>query len=154
MASSSKTLRSITLKEPLVVNPQMSIFEATKLMAAKNIDSVIVVGLTGNPDTPPSLRKPQIHGIVTVKDVSSRVIAKGLDPARVTVAQVMTSPIQSVSIDTTLYKVVMMMNQNNFRQVPVVEGDKVVGLVTATMLNTSIINDIVDDIRLLTTIFR
>ena len=154
LSSSAKTLRNITLKEPLTVSPHVSVLEAVKLMTEKNIDSVVVVGMTGTAETPSSLKKPMIHGIMTVKDVANRVIAKGLDPAKVTVSQVMTSPIQTATPDTSLYKVLMMMNQNNFRQVPVVDSDKVVGLVTSGMLNTSIIGDIIEDIRLLATIFR
>jgi len=154
ISSSTRTLRSLPLKEAIVVSPLITILDATKQMTLKNIDSVIVVGMTGDSSVPFAMRKSLIHGIVTVKDVANRVIAKGLDPSKVLVSQIMTTPLQTVTLDTTLYTVVMMMNQNNFRQVPVVESDKVVGLVTSSMLNTSIMNDIVEDIKLLATIFR
>jgi predicted transcriptional regulator len=66
----------------------------------------------------------------------------------------MTSPLQTVTLDTSLYKVVQMMNQNNFRQVPVVDQNKVVGMATASIINTSIINDILEDIKLIALIFK
>ena len=154
LASSGKTLRSVNLKEPLTVSPQLSVLEAARLMTAKNIDSVVVLGLSGTDDTPAGLRHPVLYGIVTVKDVTNRVTAKGLDPTKVTVSQVMTSPLQTVTLDTTLYKVVQLMNQNNFRQVPVVDQTKVVGMATSAIINASIINDILEDIKLIATIFK
>jgi len=154
IASSTKTLRSIKLKEPVIVSPQATVLDAAVLMAEKNSDSVLVVGMTGDTSTPTALKRPLILGIVTVKDAVNRVMAKGLDPSKTIVSKVMTSPVTTVTPETSLYRVVLLMNQNNFRQVPVLESDRVIGTVTSSMINTSIMSDIIEDIKLIATIFR
>ena len=144
----------LKLKEAIITNPQTTVYDASVLMTEKNSDSVIVVGQTGTSSMPDAMRKPVILGIVTVKDIVNRVIAKGLDTKKTMVTQVMTSPVQTASPDTPVYRIVLLMNQNNFRQIPVIDSDKVIGIVTSNVINSSLLTQIIDDLKVIVTIFK
>jgi CBS domain-containing protein len=123
-------------------------------MTEKGVDSVLVVDKSGDGSKPEVLRHPNIVGIMTVKDVVNRVVAKGRDPSKTKVSDVMTSPVKMVEPTTTLYSVALLMNQSDFRQVPVMDKYKIRGIITSRVINMSIITDIIDDIKLMATIFR
>ena len=103
---------------PLMVAPSISIVEAAKLMRKRKLGSVIVV------------EKKQPIGILTESDILRKVVAEGADPASVTVADVMSTPIivtdPFISIETAMKT----MGKCNIRRLPVVEEGKLTGIIT------------------------
>jgi CBS domain-containing protein len=152
-ADASKTVGELQLMEAIVVSPQTSILDACKLMTEKNVDSVLIVDKSGAGVKPEYLRRPDIVGIVSVKDVVNRVVAKGLDPSKLPVSKVMTHPVHTIAPSTSLYKVAVLVNQKGFRQVPVVDSEKINGIATSNLVNTSIIRDIIEKMKRMATIF-
>jgi CBS domain-containing protein len=107
--------RHKVLKAP----PDTLVSEAAKLMAAKNTGAVMVVD------------DDCLVGIVTERDVVFRVVAKGLD-ARVTrLADVMTRSPHTVGPDKPFGYALLIMQEQGFRHLPVVEDGKPVGIVSS-----------------------
>jgi len=152
---SSRTVGEVELNEAIQVMASSSVLDACKAMAERNGECVLVVDTSGAYGARPEvLSRPEILGILTVKDVVNRVMAKGKDPAYTKVSDVMTKPVHSVDVSTTLYKVAYLINQNDFRQIPVVDKYAIKGIVTSRIINMAIIKDIVEEIKLVVTIFR
>jgi len=103
----------------LVAPPQTTVAKAAQLMAKKNVGALMVV-VDG-----------KLVGIFTERDVVTRVVALGLDPAATTVASVMTPDPISVTPDEVFGRALLLMHDHSFRHVPVVENGKPVGIVSS-----------------------
>jgi len=113
-------VKDVMRKDVIIVEPQASIKEAIGKMVAENITCLIVEEHgSGN-----------VYGIVTRKDVVSKVIALDKDPAAVLVADIMSEPVLSVSSDITIEAVARLMAKTDIRRFPVIEGGKLIGLVS------------------------
>lgn len=69
-------------------------------------------------------------GIITELDLLQKVLSQQLDPKKVTVEKIMTTPIITAGIDTTLDDAVEMMVKKGIRRLPIEEKGKVVGIIT------------------------
>jgi CBS domain-containing protein len=103
----------------LTAAPQTTVSDAAKLMAKKNVGAVMVV------------ENERLVGIFTERDALVRVIAKGRDVHATLLADVMTSDPQTVDPNKTFGFALLMMHENGFRHVPVVENDKLIGIVSS-----------------------
>ena len=63
-------------------------------------------------------------------DMAYRVVAEGLDPDKTTLAEVMTTNPDTVSRDSAAIEALRMMQDGGYRHLPVVDGDKVIGVVS------------------------
>jgi CBS domain-containing protein len=71
----------------------------------------------------------KLLGIVTERDLTTRVLARALDPKQTTLAQIMTSNPLCVSPQTKVSDAVLMMIERGFRHLPIVGADrKVMGV--------------------------
>jgi CBS domain-containing protein len=110
--------QSLSRKHVLSLGPGASVREAACVMTRANCGSVLVMDL------------PQdILGIVTERDLMTRVLAKSLDPATTLVGAVMTPRPQCVAPETPVSDAVVIMLERGFRHLPVVAaGGKVLGV--------------------------
>jgi len=92
--------------------------EAARLMKAAGVGAILV------------LRKDQLVGIFTERDVLTRVVAEGRDPAHTTLAEVMTPNPQSLSPDKPFGHALILMRERGYRHVPVVDHGRAVGVVS------------------------
>ena len=106
----------------IVIDPDRTILEAAKRMAAKKIGGLVVVE-HGRP-----------IGLVTDRDILWEVTSKGKDPGKVLVRDIMTSPVATVSPLTTLRAAARVMPEQNTRWVVVTRLDNVEGIITASDL--------------------
>ena len=106
-------------KKFLTVSPDMTVSAAAKLMASKNAGAVLVV--TGE----------RLVGIFTERDAMFRVIATGLDPNTTLLSTVMTPDPLSLDPKKTYGHALLLMQENGFRHVPVVEDERPIGIVSA-----------------------
>lgn len=95
-----------------------SAMDVAKLMALHNIGSVLI------------LNGERLEGIVTERDVITRVVAPGRNPETVKVAEFMTHMPVVMSLDKPFGHALMAMAEGKFRHIPVVDGFKVVGVVS------------------------
>lgn len=72
----------------------------------------------------------QLSGIFTERDVLTRVIAGSLDPKTTPLARVMTANVLTVAPDITVQEVMDIFADKRCRHLPVIDGGKVVGLIS------------------------
>jgi CBS domain-containing protein len=73
----------------------------------------------------------KLAGVISERDIVSRVVAKGLDPAKVMVAEVMTRDVHTVTETVTVRRALELMSQGRFRHLPVVNAaGQVVGMLS------------------------
>jgi CBS domain-containing protein len=111
-------VRDVLKREPVLIDSKASIREASQLMSRKNVSSVLV------------MRDEQLSGIVTDKDLRQRVLAVNLDPSTI-IEQVMTGNPMTLSADAGVDAALLLMMRQNYHHLPIVEGDRPLGLVTA-----------------------
>lgn len=107
------------VKSPLItVEGTVSITEAAKIMAERKISGVVVTE-NGVP-----------KGLITERDIVSKVVAAGRDPARTLAKEVMSTPLITIDIGAPLLEAVDLMNRKKVRRLIVTQEDRVVGLFT------------------------
>jgi CBS domain-containing protein len=99
--------------------PTISARKAARLMLDKNVGAVLVI------------EDEKLIGIFTERDVVFRVVARGLDPAKTPIRDVMTPAPHVAPPDKPFGAALLVMHERGFRHMPVVDGDKVLGIVSA-----------------------
>ena len=105
-----------------------SVAEAVKIMAEKSISSVIVV----------TDEKPV--GIMTQRDIFTKILAKGKDPQRVKIEDAMSSPPICVPPSFSVHSASRTMEELKIRRLLVMEGEKLFGIVSQTDIFAAIGN--------------
>ncbi len=112
-------VRDVMTRRVIVAEPDLSVLEAAKKMAAKKIGGLVVVDF-GRP-----------IGLVTERDILWKVTAKERSPKKLTVREVMTAPVVTVSPLATLRAAARIMVDHNVRRLVVTRLDEVEGILTA-----------------------
>jgi CBS domain-containing protein len=107
----------------------LSVAEAARQMLFEGVRSLIV--------EPRSASDPL--AIITYSDIVNRVLAHKQDPEQITVDAVMTKPLITVPPNMPVEYIARLFRQHRIGHVPVVEGDKLIGIVSMTDLVTEII---------------
>jgi len=116
----SQPIRSIMERRKfLCAPPRTSVREASEMMAKKQVGAVLVVD------------EGRLVGIFSERDAVFRVIARGLDPSATQLAQVMTPDPKTIGPGKTFGYAMTLMHENGFRHLPVVDGGKPIGIVSA-----------------------
>lgn len=105
-------------KKLLTAPPEITVGNAAKLMACRKVGAVMVVD------------HESLVGIFTERDAVFRVIARGRDAQTTRLADVMTPAPQTVDPDKSFGYALLLMYENGFRHVPVIENGKLVGIVS------------------------
>ena len=101
------------------VTPGDSAFTAAQKMAEINIAALVIVG-----------DDDALIGIVTERDVTQRLVAKGLDPSTTPVSEIMTANPDTLSPDDSAGDALELMQSHKYRHLPVAEDGKCVGMVS------------------------
>ncbi len=112
----------IMTKDVFSVNESTSVKEAVRIMARHNIGALIV-------QTP----RPTF-GIFTQGDLLSRVVAEGKDLEKTKIKEVMTESVQCAQAEDSIDDLVRIMYEENVRYLPVMDGRKLVGLISTVDL--------------------
>ena len=106
-------------KKLLTAPPDMVVSEAAKRMADKNVGAILVI------------EGEDLVGTFTERDAVFRVLAKGRDAAMTPLRSVMTCDPATLAPGSSYGHALMLMQERGFRHVPVVEGTRVLGMVSA-----------------------
>ena len=117
---SAKMLVREVMSSPVIsVDENEDIVQVANKMREQRVGAVIVVNENGNP-----------VGIVTERDIVTRVVADGVDPNMLVASKVMTSPLKMVEPDLGLMDAMKMMDRENIRRLGVIYKGELVGIVT------------------------
>lgn len=111
------------------ITPTASVFDALRLMADKNIGSLLVMD------------GEAIVGIVTERDYARKIALMGRTSAHTSVREVMTSAVMFVSPSQTSEQCMALMTENRLRHLPVVDDGKLLGMISIGDLVKDIISE-------------
>lgn len=103
----------------LTAPPHTTVKEAAEMMEERKVGAVMVVD------------QDKLVGIFTERDAVFRVIAKNCDVHSTALSEVMTKDPQTIDPDKSFGYALLIMYENSFRHLPVLDHDKLVGIVTA-----------------------
>ncbi len=112
-------IKDIMIDQIETVDASTSVFEAVRLMKKNKIGYVIVMSPIFD-----------ALGIFTERDLLNKVVAEGLDIKKTKVCDVMTPHFECVQLEDSLYEIPKLMLKKKYRQIPVVSGHRVVGILT------------------------
>ena len=102
-------------REVIIVQPGNTAHEAAQLMRAHHVGDVIVI------EDAAGVRKPV--GIVTDRDLAIEVLAAKLDPALITVGDILTRELLTIGEDAGVFEAIELMRKGGIRRLPVVAMD-------------------------------
>ncbi|CAD6270453.1 unnamed protein product [Miscanthus lutarioriparius] len=112
-----RTVKKLRLSKALTIPEGTTVSDACRRMAARRVDAVLLTDAHG-----------LLSGIVTDKDIATRVIAEGLRVEQTIISKIMTrNPIYVMS-DTPAIEALQKMVQGKFRHLPVVENGEVIAM--------------------------
>jgi CBS domain-containing protein len=129
MKSVAHILKSKADPTVYTITPTASVFDALKLMAEKSIGALVVT------------EGEQVVGIITERDYARKVILMARSSKDTPVRGIMTSSVMYVRSDNTSEECMLLMTENRLRHLPVMDGGKLVGLVSIGDLVKDIISE-------------
>jgi CBS domain-containing protein len=117
------------------VVPDSTVLEAIILMADKAIGSLMV--MVDN----------ELLGIVTERDYARKVIIKGRSSKTTRVSEIMTTGVFTTSSTESVNDCMSLMTEKRIRHLPVLEGDRVIGMISIGDLVQAIISDQKEEIE-------
>ncbi|HUL47867.1 MAG TPA: CBS domain-containing protein [Steroidobacteraceae bacterium] len=111
------------------VEPQAAVLDAIRLMAEHHVGALLV------------MRGAALEGIVSERDYARKVILRGRSSADTPVRDIMSSPVLTVSLDTSVQQCMQLMTDRHVRHLPVLDGARVVGMISIGDLVKAVIAD-------------
>jgi CBS domain-containing protein len=111
------------------IGPEEPVLEAIRLMADHHVGALLV------------MKGEELLGIVSERDYARKVILKGRSSADTPVSQIMSSPVVTVSLSNSVQECMQLMTAQRVRLLPVLEGKKVVGVVSIGDLVKAVIEE-------------
>lgn len=113
-------VRDIMVKNLKTVKPDDTVHSAVQKMNKFDIGSVIVIS-SGRP-----------VGIITETNVMRRIVEPRMDPATVWAKDIMSSPLTTIDENAAIEEAAKIMVQKKINRIPVMNGDKLVGLISSS----------------------
>jgi len=113
-----QVLKHKVFNKILPIAPEQTVHEALALMAEYDVGALMV--MAGD----------RLVGIFTERDYARKGILLGHHSTETTVAEIMTSPVVSITPRHTVDDCMKLMTDGHFRHLPVLDGDRVVGIIS------------------------
>lgn len=143
----------------MTIGPAATVLEAARTMNVHHIGALVVTEsgvhkrVSLDSVSPGSVPESDhgVLGIITERDIMTRVVAAERDPREVRVGQVMTSPVVTCATQTPLDEVRTFMRQRRIRHMPVISEHGLCGMISIGDLNTAQAQVLEETIRYLET---
>jgi CBS domain-containing protein len=113
----ANSVRDAMTEDPRSIGKSVSVVEAARLMREQDIGSL------------PITDDEKLVGMITDRDITTRVVAEAADPKMTTVEDVYSHDLISVEPDKDLEEALRLMARHQVRRLPVVENGRLVGIV-------------------------
>jgi CBS domain-containing protein len=100
------------------VSPTNTVFEAISMMAEKNVGAL------------PVIEGDRLVGMISERDYARKVILLGRGSRETSVAEIMSVNLKTVGLSDSVQECMQIMTENRVRHVPVLEEDKLAGLIS------------------------
>jgi CBS domain-containing protein len=111
------SIKEVMTRDVRACEPNATVAEAAKVMAKEDVGPV------------PIVEDGRLVGIVTDRDIVVRVVAEGRDPNSTRVREIASTELVTVAPDDDLDEALNLLASSQVRRLPVVEGDRLVGIV-------------------------
>lgn len=134
-----RTIRHLleSKREVYHLPPTVSVYDAAHYMSERNVGAVCV------------LENDRLVGIISERDIMTRVVAAGLDPRATRVQQVMSHNPVVVDADESYEKCIKLMQAGKFRHLPIVDSGRLLALLSFRDLLQVDIDEKEDEIRMM-----
>ena len=113
-----QVLKHKAFNKILPVSPEQTVHDALSLMAENDVGALMVMS------------DEKLVGIFSERDYARKGILQGHNSKKTKVREIMTSPVVSVTPQHTVDECMNLMTDGHFRHLPVIEDDRVVGIVS------------------------
>ena len=124
-----KQLLDIKGRNILSMSPNDSVYSAVERMSENNIGALLVI------------ENGQLAGILSERDYARKVILKGKSSKNTLIREIMTPDVLCVSPETTVEECMALLTESRVRHLPVMDGGKLMGIVSIGDLVKQIISD-------------
>ncbi len=111
------------------IAPDEPVLEAIRSMAEHHVGALLV------------MREQELVGIVSERDYARKVILMGRSSSETAVSEIMTTPVTTVRLDTTVEECMRLITERRIRHLPVIERGRVAGVVSIGDLVKAVIED-------------
>jgi len=111
----ARTVNELMRVNPLKCDPGISVLEASKLMCQQGHGSLLVV------------ENSLPIGIVTERDILSKVVAEGKSPSKLKISKIMTSPVITISPNADITEAARLMVKKKIRRLAIVSDNMLMG---------------------------
>ena len=112
-------VKDIMNPDEKTIGPKSTVQEAAKKMKLMGIGALVVV------------YNGRLKGIITERDFVYKVVSKALDSSKMKVEEAMTAEVVMVDSNISVEDASEIMTKKKIKKLPVIEGDNLVGIVTA-----------------------
>ena len=113
-------VKKIMTRPVIKIEYNKNVQTASKIMAKHRVGSIIIV------------KKNKPIGIITETDLNKKVVARALDPKKLKVKDIMSSPLVFILPSEDIIAAVEKMKKHRIKRMPVVEHGEIVGIITDT----------------------
>ena len=129
MKSTVKEILDVKGSDVATVNSDETVFDALVKMSKKDVGALVV------------LKNDKLAGIFSERDYARKIVLHGKSSKESIVGEMMSSEISVIHPDTSIEECMTLMTKKHIRHLPVLEGEKLAGIISIGDVVSRIIND-------------